>query len=85
MKGEKDMKEIKMRDILDIKYIEKDFPQALKNPYFLDKKVSFVGEHLDKYDGTEYKTFYFVSIGNGFYQQGKPARMGVTLRYNFDI
>ena len=34
---------------------------------------------------TEYKTFYFVSIGNGFYQQGKPTRMGVTLRYNIDI
>lgn len=34
---------------------------------------------------TRYKTFYFVSIGNGFYQQGKPARIGATLRYNFEI
>ena len=33
---------------------------------------------------TDYKTFYFVSIGHGFCQKGKPARMGVTLRLNFE-
>lgn len=53
------MKEIKVSDILDIKYAEKNFPQVLKNPYFLDKIVSFVGENLDKYDGVEYKTFIY--------------------------
>ncbi len=42
--------------------------------------IDFWGENLTD---TKYKTFYFVSIGNGFYQQGKPFRTGVTLRMNF--
>lgn len=29
---------------------------------------------------TEYKTFYFVSIGNAFLQRGKPRILGATLR-----
>lgn len=29
---------------------------------------------------TDYKTFYFVSIGNSFLQRGKPRTVGVTLR-----
>lgn len=33
--------------------------------------------------GTQYDTFYFVSVGNAFLQKGKPARMGVALRLNF--
>lgn len=44
--------------------------------------VDFWGENLTD---TDYKTFYFVSIGHGFYQKGKPLRVGVTLRYNFEI
>jgi outer membrane receptor protein involved in Fe transport len=32
---------------------------------------------------THFSTFYFVSIGNTFLQQGKPRRFGVTLRLNF--
>lgn len=39
------------------------------------------GENLTD---TNYKSFYFVSIGHGFYQQGKPASVGVTLRVNFE-
>lgn len=31
---------------------------------------------------TRYSTFHFVSIGNTFYQQGKPRQFAVTLRYN---
>ena len=44
--------------------------------------VDLWGENLTD---TSYKNFYFVSIGHGFYQQGKPARMGVTLRLNFEM
>ncbi len=40
------------------------------------------GENLTS---TRFNTFYFVSIGNAFYQEGKPRRLGVTLRYNFEL
>lgn len=36
----------------------------------------------DNITDTQYNTFYFVSIGNGFLQQGKPATFGATLRVN---
>lgn len=39
------------------------------------------GENLTN---TDYKTFYFVSIGHGFYQKGKPMQVGATLRLNFE-
>lgn len=32
---------------------------------------------------TQFDTFYFVSIGNSFLQRGKPARMGLTLTFDF--
>lgn len=35
------------------------------------------GENLT---GTQYSTFYFVSMGNAFLQRGKPVRLGATLR-----
>lgn len=44
--------------------------------------IDFWGENLTS---TKFKTFYFVSIGNAFYQEGKPRRLGVTLRYNFEL
>lgn len=31
---------------------------------------------------TSYRTFYFVSIENAFFQQGKPRTFGATLRFN---
>lgn len=31
---------------------------------------------------TDYRSFYFVSIGNAFLQRGKPRQLGVTLRVN---
>ena len=31
---------------------------------------------------TDYRTFYFVSIGNAFFQRGKPLTVGATLRLN---
>ncbi len=37
------------------------------------------GENLTN---VKYSTFYFVSIGNAFLQQGKPQRFGITLRMN---
>ena len=37
------------------------------------------GENLSD---TDYRTFYFVSIGNAFFQRGKPVTVGATLRLN---
>ena len=37
------------------------------------------GENLSD---TDYRTFYFVSIGNAFFQRGKPLTVGATLRLN---
>lgn len=34
---------------------------------------------------THFDTFYFMSMGNEFLQNGKPWRVGVTLRINFEI
>ena len=33
--------------------------------------------------GTKYNTFYFMSMGNEFYQKGNPVSFGVTLRAKF--
>lgn len=35
------------------------------------------GENLTS---MQYSTFYFVSMGNAFFQRGKPRRIGITLR-----
>lgn len=64
-----------------------------KQPFYAQLGASLRLEHQrysidvwgENITDSQYKTFYFVSIGHGFYQQGKPARMGVTLRYNFEI
>lgn len=42
--------------------------------------LSLWGENLT---GTQYDTFYFVSIENSFVQRGKPCRLGATLRLKF--
>lgn len=46
-----------------------------------DCSLDVWGENLT---GCNFDTFYFVSIGNAFLQKGKPRRMGVTLRLNFE-
>lgn len=33
--------------------------------------------------GTRYHTFYFMSMGNEFLQNGRPLQIGATLRFNF--
>lgn len=33
---------------------------------------------------TRYDTFYFVSVGRTFLQQGRPWQAGITLRYAID-
>ena len=33
--------------------------------------------------GTEYDTFYFVSVGNAFMQSGRPRQLGVKLSFEF--
>ena len=43
--------------------------------------LSLWGENLTN---TRYNTFYFVSIGNGFVQRGRPVSFGVTLRLNLE-
>lgn len=43
--------------------------------------VMFWGKNLTD---THFDTFYFVSMGNEFLQNGKPLRIGVTLRINID-
>ena len=32
---------------------------------------------------TQYKTFYFLSMGNAFFQRGAPRQIGLTFRMNF--
>ncbi|MBO4943701.1 MAG: TonB-dependent receptor [Muribaculaceae bacterium] len=49
---------------------------AEKGPWSL----SLWGENLT---GTRYDVFSFISIGNTFFQQGRPRQFGVTLRMNF--
>lgn len=39
---------------------------------------------VNNFTGTTYKTFYFESIGNRFYQRAKPRQFGLTLRLNFN-
>ena len=41
--------------------------------------IDFWGENLT---GTDYRTFYFMSINNTFLQRGKPRRIGATLKIN---
>lgn len=43
--------------------------------------VDIWGENLT---GTHFNTFQYTSIGNRFFQQGKPRRGGITLRINFN-
>lgn len=45
-----------------------------------DFSLTFWGENIT---GTQYDTFYFVSIGNTFLQRGKPRHIGATLRFQF--
>lgn len=33
--------------------------------------------------GTDYYTFYFMSMGNEFLQRGRPIQLGATVRYSF--
>ena len=33
--------------------------------------------------GTEYDTFYFKSVGNSFFQRGKPFRLTLGADFNF--
>ncbi|MBQ9077735.1 MAG: TonB-dependent receptor [Muribaculaceae bacterium] len=79
---------VNVRSVGDIYW---DEANSVKQPFYSMLGVSMRLEH-DKYSldlwgenltDTDYKTFYFVSIGNGFYQSGKPCRVGVTLRMNF--
>lgn len=45
-----------------------------------DVQVQLWGENLTN---TRFDTFYFMSMQNEFLQKGRPLRLGVTLRYNF--
>lgn len=80
---------VNMRGVGDIYW---DEANRVKQPFYAMLGASLRLEH-EKYTvdvwgenltDTYYRTFYFVSIGNGFYQQGKPCRAGVTVRMNFE-
>ncbi len=69
-----------------------DEANRVKQPFYallgasvrLDKgafSLSVWGENLTN---TQYNTFYFVSIGNAFLQQGNPIRFGIALRMNIN-
>ena len=61
-----------------------------EQPFYalLNANVKFIGEKysLDFWTknltGTQYNTFYFVSIEHEFLQRGKPLQIGATLRIN---
>lgn len=63
---------------------------SLHQPFYATANASIRVEHknlsLDVWGqnltNTQYKTFYFVSIGNAFLQRGKPRIIGATLRIN---
>ncbi len=62
----------------------------VQNMYaLLGAQVRFEGPHysLDIWSknltNSEYNTFYFVSIGHGFLQKGRPRQIGATLRCYF--
>ncbi len=61
-----------------------------KQPFYClpGASVTFSGSHYslelwgENLSDTDYRTFYFVSIGNAFFQRGKPLTIGATLRLN---
>ncbi|MBE6317948.1 MAG: TonB-dependent receptor [Bacteroidales bacterium] len=69
-----------------------DEANSVKQPFYalLGTSVRFEKDNFslnvwgDNLTDTHYNTFYFVSIGNAFLQQGNPARCGVTLKMNFN-
>lgn len=69
-----------------------DEANATRQPFYLQLGASVRLEH-DRYSldlwgenltDTRFDTFRYVSIGNNFFQRGKPARGGITLRISFD-
>jgi outer membrane receptor protein involved in Fe transport len=65
---------------------------SLHQPFYATANASIRVEHknlsLDIWaqnlTNTNFKTFYFVSIGNAFLQRGKPRCLGATLRININ-
>ena len=63
--------------------LEQDFYSQLGGSIALKKgafTLSLWGRNLTN---TDFYTFYFKSVGNSFYNHGKPCRMGVTLDFVF--
>lgn len=69
-----------------------DEANSVKQPFYallggsvrLEKGVFSLTLWGDNLTNTQYNTFYFVSIGNAFLQQGNPAQIGVALRMNLN-
>lgn len=67
-----------------------DEANTLSQPFYatVGASVRFENKHYaidiwgQNLTDTDYKTFYFVSIGNAFLQRGKPRILGATLRVN---
>ena len=63
--------------------MSQDFYSLLNASIYAQKGVfslEFWGKNLTN---TDYKAFYFVSVGNTFFSVGKPAQYGVTLSFEF--
>ncbi|MCH5347391.1 MAG: TonB-dependent receptor, partial [Muribaculaceae bacterium] len=62
-----------------------------RQPFYLQAGASISLENLhgsidlwaENLTDTHFTVFQYKSIGNTFYQAGKPRRFGITLRYNF--
>lgn len=53
------MRELTIQNIIDEKMIKQNYPQVFKNPYFLDKPVSFCGQYEDNYRGEIERTLIY--------------------------
>lgn len=63
--------------------ISQDFYSLLSASVSLEKGMFGLELWGKNLTGTNYNTFYFVSIGNTFFSRGKPCEWGVTLNVNF--
>ena len=68
-----------------------DEANTLRQPFYLTlgARFSYAWEKGEVYlagmnlTGTQYRTFYFKSIGNEFFQRAKPARAWIGIQLNF--
>ena len=70
-----------------------DEANTLSQPFYAIADASVRAWHgdfsaelwINNFTATQYATFYFVSIGNAFLQQGNGMQLGLTLRYDLPL